>query len=1317
MPRHVPDAARLRALRKIRLLDTPPDEAFDRLTRLGARATGAPTALLSLVDDARQFFKSALGLAEPWAALRETPLPLSLCRLVVEGGAPLVVEDTEADPRTRGHPGVEALRMRAYLGVPLRGPGGEVLGSFCVAAPEPRAWSDEDVRTARDVAAAAEAEILRRRAGRALRRGVRRLRDTRAALRRREEYYRALLDNATDVVDVLNSDGTIRYITPAVERLLGWRPEEMVGKSSFEFVPEAERAGVAARLAQRGRESGAGPRVEIPLLHRDGRVRVFEAQTTNLLDHPAVRGLVVNARDVTDRLAAEAWLRLRERAIEAATQGIVITGPAEEGALMLYANPAFERLTGYAADELLGRNCRVLQGPGTDPAAVAALSRAVAEGRPCTVEMLNYRKDGTAFWNEVSIAPVRDGEGRVTHFVGVQTDVTERERADAALRASEERFRHLVDAVRDHAIVVLDPDGRVVGWNAGAERIHGYPAHEVLGKGAELFYDAADRAAGLPARERAEAAAQGRAEREGWRVRRGGERLWVNSVTSPMRDGAGRLLGFAQVTRDLTERRRADEALRESEARLGGIIASAMDAIISVDEAQRILVFNAAAEAMFGCPAADALGSPLARFIPARHRRAHAGHVARFGHTGVTNRSMSSPGALTALRADGAEFPIEATISQVEAAGEKLYTVIVRDVTERRAAEEELAHLVERELRARERATNILESITDAFFALDRDWRFTYVNAQAEALLGRPRAVLLGQVVWGEFPELAGSEVGDAYRRAVAENRPEHLDARAGALDRWLEIRAYPGREGLSVYMHDVTERRRAEDALRRSEALLRSVMEGISDAIFVKDLEGRYLLANPAFARALGRAADEIVGRTDADFFPADAARVAALNRRVMERGVPESYEETVERPGGPPRRYVMTKVPLLGPDGEVAGLLGLAQDVTARRALEEQLRQSQKMEAVGRLAGGVAHDFNNLLMAIGGHAQLLLRRVPEGDPRRRSLEEIRKGTERAASLTRQLLAFSRQQVLQPRVVDPGAVVEGMEAMLERLIGEDVELVTRLAHTGRVLADPTQLEQVLLNLAVNARDAMPDGGVLVIETADAELGEEDAARHPYVVPGRFVLLAVTDTGHGMDEATRERVFEPFFTTRPDGTGLGLSTVYGVVKQSQGYVWVDSVPGRATTFRVYLPRVDAPAQAPAAPPEAGPAPAGTGTVLLVEDDPGVRALARDALEEAGFTVLAAPDGTAALRLAARHGAGVDVLLTDVVMPGMSGPELARVLRLREPALEVVFMSGYPGHELVRRGTESEGARFLQKPVEPAALVRAVAAAAEARRAG
>jgi signal transduction histidine kinase/ActR/RegA family two-component response regulator len=392
----------------------------------------------------------------------------------------------------------------------------------------------------------------------------------------------------------------------------------------------------------------------------------------------------------------------------------------------------------------------------------------------------------------------------------------------------------------------------------------------------------------------------------------------------------------------------------------------------------------------------------------------------------------------------------------------------------------------------------------------------------------------------------------------------------------------------------------------------------------------------------------------------------------------------------------------------GVASALFASSRQRERERILQERLRQSQKLEALGRLAGSVAHDFNNMLMAINGYSDLALRSLGPADPLRESLNEIRRAGERAATLTRQLLAFSRRQVLEPRVVDLNGVVRGVSSLLRRLIGENVKLVTRLEpRLGKVKVDPAQIEQVLMNLAVNARDAMPDGGVLTLETSNLEVGEGN--RVAGLPPGSHVMLRVTDTGTGMDEATRARLFEPFFTTKgpAQGTGLGLAIVYGIVKQSGGHIWVDSEPGRYTSFRIYLPHTREEAASRGLPERGRKAARGSETILVVEDEQAVRAVARRMLEAYGYKVLEAGDGEAALRLSERHPGAIDLLFSDVVMPRMSGRPLAERLASLRPGVRTLYTSGYIDDAIVHHGVLERGVAYRQKPYSAESLARKV----------
>ncbi|MBX3400768.1 MAG: PAS domain S-box protein [Gemmataceae bacterium] len=662
-----------------------------------------------------------------------------------------------------------------------------------------------------------------------------------------------------------------------------------------------------------------------------GVVRTFLATKGPYRDENGeVVGVIGISRDITDRKQAEETLRLRNRAIQAVSQGILITDPNQPDNPIIFANSGCERITGYTAAEYIGRNCRFLQGKDTDPAAVARMREAIKTGQPCQVEILNYRKNGRPFWNELSITPVLDPTGRLTHFVGVQTDVTERKEAEDALRAGEERYRRLLDSIPDPLFVYDRETLRYLAANNAAVASYGYSREELY-------------------------------------------EMTIADIRPP--EDVSRLLAI-------------------------------------LDQSPGGLEFRG----------------------EWRHRRK-----------------------------DGSVFDVEITAHDIELDGRPACIVTARDLTDRKRAEEEL--------------------------------------------------------------------------------------------------------------------------------------------------------------------------------------------------------------------------------------------------RASEERFRQSQKMEAVGRLAGGVAHDFNNLLTIINGYGELVLGGLQPNDPNRELIREMVTAGERAAGLTRQLLAFSRKSIIEPKLLDLKVVVTDVERMLRRVVGEDIQLaVAADPEIGTVRADQGHVEQVLLNLVVNARDAMPTGGKLTIEVRNVELDETYTRDHPDARPGPYVVLAVADTGCGMDAATVSRIFEPFFSTKGEhGTGLGLATVHGIVKQSGGHVAVYSELGRGTTFKVYLPQAENLTPARGSRLTRSPLARGGETILLVEDEDGVRALTRHVLRNCGYTVLEAQEGAEALRLISEHLGRIDLLVTDVVMPRMGGREVAQRVTELHPGVKVLFLSGYTDDAIVRHGILEAEVSFLQKPFTPASL--------------
>lgn len=625
---------------------------------------------------------------------------------------------------------------------------------------------------------------------------------------------------------------------------------------------------------------------------------------------------------------------------------------------------------------------------------------------------------------------------------------------------------------------------------------------------------------------------------------------------------------------------------------------------------------------------------------------------------------------------------------------------------------------------------SLLHSLPLNVYAKDRDGRFIFANNTYCKNIGKTAAEILGKSDFDLHPkalaekyltddrkimETGAIEVIEEQWQSLGDNSDGYVQVVKSPLYDSPEKKAVIGTIGI---FWDITERKRMEIALAEERNLLRVLIDNLPDYIYVKDRQSRILIANKAQVKVLGgNAEDEVLNRTDFDFFPkSEAQDYFDDEQQVLSTATPlVDKEEFSQDANGKERWTLTTKIPLYNTEKALVGIVGIGHDITLRkkremerRLLEAQLQQSRKMESVGTLTAGIAHDFNNLLSIINGYSELLQIRTPADHPHQETIEKILHAGRTAAGLVGQLLAFSRKQIANPRILDINAAITDTQNMLRRIIGEDIEIILDLQQDlWSVKIDPAQFEQIIINLSANARDAMPYGGKLIIETRNVVLDENYTLQHADVLAGRYVLLSASDNGQGMSKEVQEHIFEPFFTTKEKhrGTGLGMATVFGIVKQNGGHIWLYSEEGMGASFKIYLPQTDEAAASTAegdavltTSPQTG-----SETILVVEDEPSLRELARTILHDQGYTVITAESGDQALAIVSKITNPLHLLLTDVIMPGMSGTALAKELSAKYPALKILYMSGYTDNAIVHYGILEPGIEFIQKPFSPASL--------------
>lgn len=1129
------------------------------------------------------------------------------------------------------------------------------------------------------------------------------------------EQYQSIINASLDGFLLLDSSQTVIDTNKAYCVMSGYPRDEIIGKRIADFYAGESDKDIERRfqeIAGRGSE-----RFETLLRTKGSSLVEVEMSVT----HSTMSGcLVVFMRDITPRKAIEKALmesQERYRILLYSVTDYIYTVALEHGVVVSTTHgPGCLAVTGYLQDDFAeDPNLWIRMVWPEDRGRVVNHARDIISGLEAgALEHRIVHRDGSLRW--VRNVPVlwRDADGSVVAYDGLISDITERKTMEDALRQSEEQARRIIDSSPE-AMIIHDRD-RILYANPAAVRLAKLPPGESLeGRVLSDFvhpddrYRIAERMQLIEKRTNDLPLAQYRL------VLSEGSSIDAE-VTSTMIEynGASAVLS---MLRDVSDRMHAERALRESECQLRSMMENIPDVIVRFDRNLRIVYMSPAIE-RYGDKSADYYVGKSYLALPVGEARLDAlrnalneviqeGRVVETEYLDVISDNKTVSVNLRLVP----EWDDKGMVRTV--------LCIARDITEHRRIEQDYRALFSSMVEG----FALHELISDAD-GVPYDYRYLAVNPSFEEMTGLESSRLIGHTVREIFPDIDAFWI-ETYGRVVQTGQSAHFERFSRELDRWYEITAYrPAPNQFACIVIDTTERRRAEEALSNSQRILTDIINFLPDATFAIDLQGRVIFWNRVAEEFTGVVAADMIGKGDYEYaIPFYGERRPILIDLVLHPSVEvercyqnitrngetiigEGYTRSVKRG----EAYMLCiAAPLYDSSGNLTGAIESVTDITERRKLEEQLRQSQKMEAIGILAGGVAHDFNNIVQAILGNVYLLKRRSRDNPEDQIFLEEIIGLSNRAADLTKGLLAFSRKQFISPQVIDLNTIVRGASNILARLIGEDIVLQTAFSENPLMVhVDPGQIHQVLLNLTTNARDAMPNGGRLAITTGlEVRPGTAQGGAER-----RFAVVTVQDNGSGIAEQDLAHIFEPFYTTKDvgKGTGLGLAVVYGIVKQHQGEVEVDSVVGKGTSFRILLPLSEQHAiMQPeiASPPVAG----GSETILLIEDDAGVRRSTRRLLESSGYQVIEACDGAEGLACFNKHHETIGLVLVDVIMPGLNGKEVYEQLAQIDPEVRAIFVSGYPEDVLSRKKLGSIG--YITKPIMPHDLLSRIRAVMDA----
>ncbi len=1655
------ETARHKALCPSEILQMYPEETFDDFTRLAAQICDTPAAVMTLIDHNRLWFKSKFGLT-----VTGTTCEIGFCTHTLQQNQVLVVQDALADERFANDPSVTSEPyIRFYAGAPLITSQGQVLGALGVIDYVPRELNLEQLEGLQALSRQAIAQLeLRRNLADLAAQATQQSKQLEAKLDHRQKEILDVFENGTVGLHCLDANGFILWANQAELELLGYTREEFIGHHMANFY--ADKA-VSDDILQKLSAKETLQNYEARLLCKDGSLRYVLIETNLLWEEGKFTHMRCFTRDITAHKRAEeavqqaATENLRlARAVASASEGVIITDPNQPDNPIIYVNPAFSQITGYQLEEVIGRNCRFLQGSDTDPQTLEQIRHCIAQRREFKATLLNYRKDGQPFWNELKISPVFSDEGSLLYLVGLQTDITERKRAEDALKESENRLRTIIDT-EPECVKLVAADGTLLEMNAaGLAMIEVETAEEVIGKSVYSLV-APEYKEAFQAFNEGICKFGNKGSLEFELIGCKGTRRWMETHAVPLCNESNGTLVQLAISRDITERKRAEEERDR-------FFTLSLDMLCIAGTDGYFKRLNPAWEKTLGYTQEELLSQPFFNFVHPEDRALTLAEVEKLRTGAATiyfeNRYRALDGAYKWL-----------AWTAIPLTEEGLIYAIARDITCAKQIEQERLQLLQREQAAREaaqiahnRITNILESITDAFFTLDHEWRFTYLNPQAEKLLCRTQERLLGKRLLDEFPEAASSAFSLEYHRAISQNVSVEFEEFYRPLDAWFTVHAYPSKEGLCVYFNDITERKQAQEALRSSEERFRLLAENSTDMISQHTTEGIYLYASPACRTLLGYAPEDLIGHSAYEFFhPDDLAEIEkahsaildlpmtstvtyrircqdgryiwfettsrtvrdsetgavleiyAVSRDISDRKrAEEALRESKERfrnlvettsdwvwevdenavytyaspkvrdllgyepeevVGKTPFDFMLPEeaarvsnifdsiaaaqqpikfleninihkdghlvvlessgVPFFDAEGNFRGYRGMDRNITERKSVEAELRdlgaalenavegisrldtqgryiavnkayanavgyepeemigmqwqvtvhpddvekllvayqqmldlgkveaeargvrkdgsifyeqvvmiaaydsskrfsghhcfrkditerkqaeqkireqaalldvsteaifvrdlndqilfwnkgaerlygwkaeevlgknvsellykkaapdhkemqrvfaetgawqgelhkvtkdgreltvesrwtlvrdaqeqpksilvvntditekkkfeaqflRAQRMESIGTLAGGIAHDLNNVLAPILMAVQLLA--LKHQDERSQQwLDILETNAKRGADLVKQVVSFARGIEGDRTDVQIRHIISEIRQIARETFPKSIEVYIDVPQElWTVSGDTTQLHQVFMNLCVNARDAMPDGGILSISGKNIFIDEHYARINIDAQVGSYIVISVSDTGTGIPAEMLERIFEPFFTTKElgSGTGLGLSTVIGIIKSHRGFINVYSEMGKGTEFKVYLPaKEDTQIQLV----EDFELPQGNGElILVVDDEAAIRKITQISLETYGYKVLTASDGIEAIALYAQHKKTISLVLIDMMMPEMDGPTTIRTLQKIMPQVKIIAVSGLVSNDKLTQMATLGVNAFLSKP--------------------